>query len=117
MSYTSEAVVLAGYKISHEAWDYAWNRFEDGYDAYPGYVEEMFVDSNVMTSDGPFFFGTVIFAVDEDEEPREFDSILADAMTICKTSTAFAELFKSYYDQHPEEPVPQFKKYIFCRIW
>lgn len=115
MSYTTEAVVLAGYKVSSEAWAHAWGKYEEN-ESYPYELEDMFVDANPMTGCGPLFFGTIIFHIDEDCNPVEFDSILANAATISKISTTFEELFKDYYDTHPEESIPRFKKYIFCRV-
>lgn len=115
MSWTSEAVVLAGYKISPEAWAHAWSKYEDNYDKYPGWIEDMFVDADPATGRGPLFFGSIIHNVKEDSEPVEFDTILANAETINRAFVAFASLFEEYYKQHPEEKVPRFTKYLFCR--
>ena len=115
MSYAPEAVVLAGYKISPEAWTYAWNKYEDGYDDYPGWIEDLFVNGGGAVGGGPLFFGSIIHTVGEDCEPVEFDSILADSETINRAIVAFASLFEEYYNQHPEEKVPKFTKYLFCR--
>ena len=116
MSYTAETIVVGGFKVSPEAWAHAWGKYEEN-ESYPCSLEDMFIDANPITGAGPLFFGITILSIDEDCEPLEFDSILATASQIEKAATGFEELFKDYYDAHPEEPVPLFKKYIFCRYY
>ena len=113
MSYIPKTVILGGYKISPEAWAFAWKKYEDNPNL-PYVIEDYFCDADPLHSEGPYFIGLPIFEIDDhDSGVFRFDDIIANAETIYKTKALFSFLLNDYYTIHPEEKIPVWDKYIF----
>ena len=116
MSWTPEAVVLCGYRVSRDIWQKGFEYCEDNCESNPAIPEDWedyFIDmDNPGGNESETFFGSIIYTVPEDGYTVEFDSIFTHYETIIKVQSAFKAIFSRFYK---DAPLPSYRKYLGCR--
>jgi len=117
MSYTSETIVISGYKLPYEIWKKGFKYCEKHCETdinIPANWGDMFINMNPICNHGEVFFGWVIYTVPEDGTTKEFDTILADLPVITHVQWYFDHIFRHIYEQKGF-PLPTYNKFIGMR--
>ena len=76
MSWTSEAVIIAGYKIPEIVFNEVFK------DELPDYVGDYLISTDPVSDTGDYFCGKIIYSVNERSPAMEFDKIYFDKETV-----------------------------------
>jgi hypothetical protein len=109
MSWTPEVIVVAGYKVSQDAWCKAFDKlFNSDNDNLPSEWEDLFICGDPV-SDNPntYFFGKIILSMDDHTDPIALSAILASYSVIKEVCEAYVALF--------EGKPPTFEKWLLTR--